>query len=453
MPDEYAPDEHPPSPQRVRWMVPLAIVGLALILRLITATVWDAKTAESRFYFGDSDSYWVLAETIAHGDEYRYGEQRVFRTPGYPLFLAGLMSVWPGELPILAARFSGAILGTLSVFLVIISGTRFIGERAGWLAGGLAAIWPEALLSDVLILSECLFVPLMLGQLFCMTEIAVRSAAQRNEQKVSRLVVLAVLAGVLSGCAILVRPSGIFFLPFAGMLIVCFSGRRVRWMGLLVMMGLAQTVVMSPWLIRNATLTGKVIPTTLTTGASLYDGLRPTADGGSDMRFIPEFRHQLTLQTELPEASEDRTKSQQIAFEIALDRTMRDAALDWATAHPGDALRLARIKFLRLWNPFPNHDGFSSPAIRIVTALTYGPILLLALIGTGVFLRRRAGVLIFATPAIYFTLLHLIFVSSIRYREPPMMALIVLAGGVLLLSDSIARSRKKTSRHTVTLKI
>ena len=34
-------------------------------------------------------------------------------------------------------------------------------------------------------------------------------------------------------------------------------------------------------------------------------------------------------------------------------------------------------------------------------------------------------------PAVYLTLLHVVFVSSIRYRDPAMLAWLALAGGVI----------------------
>ena len=43
----------------------------------------------------------------------------------------------------------------------------------------------------------------------------------------------------------------------------------------------------------------------------------------------------------------------------------------------------------------------------------------------------RLAVCVGLVPAVYFSLLHMVFVSSIRYREPAMLAIVVLAAGVL----------------------
>ena len=97
-------------------------------------------------------------------------------------------------------------------------------------------------------------------------------------------------------------------------------------------------LAMAPWWVRNARVTGHFVPTTLQVGASLYDGLSPTATGASRMDFVApmteaERRH--------PAAAGGRLSD---GFEYRLDRRMGSEALTWAWAHPGRVAELAAIK-------------------------------------------------------------------------------------------------------------
>jgi hypothetical protein len=118
-------------------------------------------------------------------------------------------------------------------------------------------------------------------------------------------------------------------------------------------------------------------------------------------------------------------------FEDRLDRRLRNAALRWAGEHPSDVLRLAGVKFLRMWSPLPNAAEFKSNSLRLILAATYLPVLLLAIAGAWRYARRDWPYLLCVLPALYFTCLHVIFVSSIRYRQPAMLALIVLAAALV----------------------
>ena len=60
---------------------------------------------------------------------------------------------------------------------------------------------------------------------------------------------------------------------------------------------------------------------------------------------------------------------------------------------------------------------------------TYAPLLALGLVGVWRYTPRGWPYVLAWLPAVYFTLLHMVFVGSIRYREPAMLALIVLAAG------------------------
>jgi hypothetical protein len=265
-----------------------------------------------------------------------------------------------------------------------------------------------------------------------------------------RRTVLAFCAGLAAAGATLMRPSWLLFTPFAvavGILGAAFSQstwqsardrlpassvsisplRRHLWIAPSMLLGLV--VAMLPWWIRNEQVIGHFVPTTLQVGASLYDGLNPHATGASDMKaFVPQFTE---------EARASRGQAPQEPLELRLDRQMRQTATDWAWANPGRALQLAGIKFLRMWNIWPNEPRLAASwPICFGVFFTYTPLVFFAIIGIRRTLGRGWPYILCWLPAIYLTSLHMVFVSSVRYREPAMLALLALAAtGVIGIKD------------------
>lgn len=398
-----------------------AILAAALALRLAASIWWQARLGDSQaLLFGDSQSYLELGRAIAHGGPYEYGspDARVFRTPGYPLVLAGLFVVAGDRPPLIAARFLGAALGTIAVAGVYCLARQLFDTATGALAALMAAVYPGAIGSSVFILSEAAFTPLLVWQLWL-------AAMAQRAIGVRACVVWSAAAGGCAGLATLVRPSWLLFVPVAALVGVAVGRDRVRraLLGTAALLGLIG--VMAPWWIRNGSVVGHFVPTTLQVGASLYDGLNPTATGGSEMSFVGQF------------TADERAKPWGDAaepFELRLDRRMRTAALDWASAHPGRVAELAWIKFLRMWNVWPNEAEFRSWTMRAVVACAYVPLVGLAVVGSFKYTRFGLPYMMCWLPAVYLTALHLVFVSSIRYREPAMLPAMALAAAALLSS-------------------
>ncbi len=97
----------------------------------------------------------------------------------------------------------------------------------------------------------------------------------------------------------------------------------------------------------------------------------------------------------------------------------------------GGVVQLAGIKLVRLWNVWPNENELRSWPLRLAVLATYLPVLLAGVCGAWRFTPQGWPYAVAWLPAIYLTLLHTIFVSSLRYREPAMLGLIVLAAGIL----------------------
>ena len=232
-------------------------------------------------------------------------------------------------------------------------------------------------------------------------------------------------AGTAAAAATLVRPSWLLFTPFAILVGLVFGQQRKRHLavGLAILLGLC--AVMAPWWIRNALVTGHFVPTTLQVGASLYDGLNPAATGASNMDFVKRF-------TEIERARFATSEGAEECFEYYLDKRFRQEAANWAVSHPGQALRLAGVKLLRLWNIWPNEPRYSSWPVRLAVAFGFVPVFVVGLSGAWKTIRWGWPYVLLWLPAAYFTLLHVIFVASIRYRQPAMLTLMVLAAGVVV---------------------
>jgi len=391
----------------------------ALGVRLGAAVWWQSRVpANQQFEFGDSDSYWVLAQRIVRGEPYDYGDppRQIFRTPGYPLALAGLMQFVGPNPPVLWARALGAVLGTFTVLGLYALGLQLFDRASGQVAALFGAFYPGAIGLSVFVLSEALFCPLMVAQL------AASVAAWKSATPRAALL-FALAAGGLAGAAALARPSWLLFTPLSALCLLLGPRLPIARRALLVTaLGAGMILTMAPWWIRNARVSGHFVPTSLQVGASLYDGWNPQADGSSNMKPIDEFVAQAAPQ--LPADPAER--------EYQLDRDLHAAAVDWARANPGRVATLGLVKLSRLWNVWPNEAEFRSWPMRLAVLAPYVPLMALGILGAWKFTSRGWPWLLCWLPAVYFSLLHVVFVSSIRYREPVMLPLMVLAAAALV---------------------
>lgn len=428
-----------------------SVLALAFVVRMAAAIAWQAEASDaSPFRFGDSHSYWVLASHLANGEPYQYGSEnsRIFRAPLYPMFLSvavyatGEIGDHPAWGTVILARTMGVIAGLIAIGLVMQTARELAGNGAGLWSGLFAAVYPGAIGMSVFLLSEAIFCPLMMMAIYS-TWRFVRSGSDAARIR------WAIGTGVAVGLGCLARPSwslwGIALGVYVLIGVVAWRWPQLRLRPALV--GLALTasaicVTMSPWWIRNYVITERFVPTTLQVGASLYDGWHEGASGSSDegMAYTLDF---LLAQQSEDRAKESRGEALESTFEWRADRRMRIAASQWAWEHPYEVCRLAAIKLAKTWRPVPVAAELGNSMVKWSEGLGYLTIAFLAIVASW-WVRREPGAWIFLVPALYFSVLHMVFIGSVRYRQPAVLVLCILAGaGASLILANRSRWNRK----------
>lgn len=408
----------------------VAILILACLIRIMAANGWheQARKEGNLFRFGDSHSYWTLADHLAKGQAYEYGgsEAKIFRAPLYPLFLVPFASMKSIDRGVLAARWAGAVLQTLGIAFLMAIAWRFAGPFARDLTGLLAACYPGAIGMSIFVLSEALFTPLLALALWWVTfPTSKPSDLPLGQPQAASPVPLWrwFLAGITMGLACLTRPSWILFPAWWFALESLHPSTRSQLGKKSLALGLGMILIMSPWWIRNYLITDRFVPTTLQVGATLYDGWHDGASGGSDegMAFVS------TKATELRQR-EAKAGPQASTFEYRLNQFLMQEAVAWATQHPSQAIQSAFAKSYRTWTPWPRAEQVGNRLLRWAECIGY-----LTLLALAIYLAFAHSSLAFSMrlmwyPTLYYAMLHTVFVGSIRYRHPPLFLLAAMAG-------------------------
>ena len=161
----------------------------------------------------------------------------VDRLPGYVLVLAALKLVGLGSAT--ALTLAHAALGALQCPLLVELGRRTVGERAGWAAGILWALFPPAWSADQQVLETGLT-----GVALAATVLATRCFVERPGRRG---------AWLLAGCAAatLALRADNLLVPAAAAIVAALLLPRSRWKLLLPTL-LLPVALLVPWGLRNA---------------------------------------------------------------------------------------------------------------------------------------------------------------------------------------------------------
>ncbi len=213
------------------------------------------------------------------------------------------------------------------------------------------------------------------------------------------------IAAVLIVLSILTRPSIELLVPF---LVLYFAVVIHRLPTVLVVRNLfvysiVYIALMSPWWMHNYRAYGSFVRLDLASGFVFYSGNNPlnrTGGGIAGQDFDEKFLDG-------------------VADPVARDRAMWKAGMSYVAENPQRFLELARLKFLRFWRLWPYVQDYATPLYVVASLISFVPVLILSaiyLIVWGWREHTRIGPIL--AWGAYLTLIHMIFIGSLRYRLP-----------------------------------
>lgn len=401
--------------------IAIVVAGLLLRLGLVLAT---ADTFQPGSDSADFDRHGVALATtgeVSAENPIAPGKgPTAFRPPGFIYTLGATYAVVGTEdakLRWTAARIVQVLLGGLAAALGGLLALQLAGRGAAVATAALLAFDPTLVMLSTSLLSEPLFIAVMLGAALAVT--------RYSHDPRWRWVVA---AGVLAGVATVTRANGLIVVLAVGLAAWATARRRSPGAGAraALVVALSAACVVAPWTIRNVRTLDAFVPVSTETGYTLAGMYNRDADA-ADARWTVPFRAMLQIAEEQPRARDAQW-----------DAELTEHALAYIRDDPAYLLEVGFWNALRITGFYqPGRDRELEELVGIppqaAAAGVYGafavmPLLLLGLIAGG----RRA------LPGHLWLAAALLAASAIfagggnaRYRAPTEAILIVGAGSGL----------------------
>ena len=281
--------------------------------------IWSDETLAP--YTSDSALYAILADRV--GDPPVLG----FRPPGYPLFVAGIYSVFGRDFA--AVRLVQMTLDSVSVVLLALLGFRWHSRRVGWIAGVLAAINPLLIYYSRMLTAET-------TSTFMLLVIALLLTSFERSRRTTTIFG----AGIALGALLMLKSAFILCAPALAAMLAWRHIREPRHAAIAIsLLTLGSLAVAGPWILRNQAVFGRY---TISSQGGLAFSHRnnevlartPSCYGA----WCPE-----TVASMIP-ASASENEKDALGWEIGLN---------FVKDHPASFAKLAAYRVVRAFNPIP----------------------------------------------------------------------------------------------------
>ncbi|MBV9818090.1 MAG: glycosyltransferase family 39 protein [Solirubrobacterales bacterium] len=406
------------------------LLGIALILRiaLVSATLYTPTTLDAADFSRNGLSI-AQGHGIPPSNRAPGGGPSAYRPPAYPVFLAAVYVVAGQEAPP-AARMVETVLGTVSVALIGLIATRLWGRRIGVMALGIAAIAPPLVVLSTTLVSEALFVPLVLGAVACALQ------ARRSPHPLR----WAVLTGVLAGVAELTRTNAVVIWPLLAYAL-WLAGPRRSWRGRLrplVVVAVA-TLTVAPWTLRNWLVLHAFVPVSTEIGYTLAGTYNAASRAETHWPAVwKEAEHGASPEYGQILFTADIDHWNEVTYGDALQRQ----AITEIRQHPFYVLKVLAFNAIRMFHlgeldfAVDNLRDTDIPEVPAwLEILGFYPIGLLALAGLALGPVRRAPLWMWLVPV--FLCSTLLVTGFIRFRSAVDPFLVMLAAlGAIGIADA-----------------